>query len=216
MTKVLKQRLSSVAFGVALVTLGMALAPSSASAAVPAYLFVSGVPGPSTSRLGAIDALSFSFGVASGRKNLCSDLAVMKVLDETSPMLAAGVGQTFSEVRLEYDKPVGSAQVTYYVLKLVNVQITSVQQSGSNENHRLVVSEMHDQMLGRLSTDRRKWPKWVHPVANLGTVTSFARKVPPDVCAGCRKKMAVLNSALPGAETWCCVRRQISQEHGCA
>jgi len=135
MTKVWKQRLSFVAFWFAIATVGIGLAPSQASAAVNAYLIVSGVTGPSTSRPGAIDLLSFSFGVASGQKNFCSGPSVLKVLDVTSPVLAASVGgPPFSEVRIEYDKPVGDHQEVYFVLTFKNAQITSVQDSGSNEN----------------------------------------------------------------------------------
>ncbi len=112
-----------------------------AVAAVNAYLFLDGVDGPSTSRAHAIDVLSFSVGVSNPdpaklQKAACSNLSIMKVLDKTSPVLfqAALAGRPFATAVLAYDKPVGDKQLTYFTLTLENALLTSVQESGSNEN----------------------------------------------------------------------------------
>lgn len=118
--------------------------------AVNAYLYVEGVQGPSTSKTGFIDILSFSFGVsntstygagASGKEAKAgradfSNLSIMKVLDKTSPILSnhCASGDILSKVYILYDKPVGTAQQDYFRIYLHDALITSVQQSGSNEN----------------------------------------------------------------------------------
>lgn len=112
-----------------------------ASAAVNAYLYLDGIPGPSTSKAGFIDILSYSVGVALAdptktQKAVCSNLSLMKVVDFTSPKLfqAALAGKPLATATLVYDKPVGDRQEDYYSVTLTNVYITSVEQSGSNEN----------------------------------------------------------------------------------
>jgi type VI secretion system secreted protein Hcp len=118
--------------------------------AVNAYLYVDGVTGPSTSKTGYIDILSFSFGASNtstygvgasgleakaGRVNF-TDLTIMKVLDKTSPILAQHCwsGDILSKVILLYDKPVGTEQADYFRIYLQDGLITSIQNSGSNEN----------------------------------------------------------------------------------
>jgi len=118
--------------------------------AVNAYLFIDGVDGPSTSKAGHIDVLSFSWGVsqtatygagASGKEAKAgradfSNLSIMKVLDKTSPLLAdhCASGDILKKVYLVYDKPVGTAQQDYFRIYLQDALITSLQLSGSNEN----------------------------------------------------------------------------------
>jgi len=118
--------------------------------AVNAYLVIDGVTGPSTSKTGAIDILSFSWGgsnqstyaagssgkeAKAGRANL-ADLTVMKVLDATSPTLFNHCvsGDILKKVYIMYDKPVGDKQADYFRIYLEDALITSVQLSGSNEN----------------------------------------------------------------------------------
>jgi len=118
--------------------------------AVNAYLVIDGIPGPSTSKSGAIDVLSFSFGASqtavlgagssggearAGRADL-SNVTIMKVLDKTSPALFADcVSGTFlKKVDLIYDKAMGDKQEDYFALHMTDALITSVQLSGSNEN----------------------------------------------------------------------------------
>jgi type VI secretion system secreted protein Hcp len=118
--------------------------------AVNAYLIVDGVPGPSTSKSGAIDILSFSFGATqsavigagssggearAGRANM-QDVHIMKVLDKTSPLLFDHCvsGDYLKKVDIIYDKPMGSAQEDYFKIHLEDALITSIQLSGSNEN----------------------------------------------------------------------------------
>jgi type VI secretion system secreted protein Hcp len=118
--------------------------------AVNAYLKIDGVTGPSTSKTGFIDILSFSWGVSqtstygtgasgkeakAGRADL-ANLTIMKVLDNTSTTLFnhCASGDILKSVILLYDKPVGDKQDDYYRIYLQDALITSVQQSGSSEN----------------------------------------------------------------------------------
>ncbi len=118
--------------------------------AVNAYLYVDGVTGPSTSKTGFIDILSFSWGVSqtstygagasgkeakAGRANF-SDLTIMKVLDATSPLLCdhCASGNILAKVYIVYDKPVGDKQADYFRIYLGDALITSQQLSGSSEN----------------------------------------------------------------------------------
>ena len=98
--------------------------------AVNAYLFVDGVTGPSASKTGAIDILSFSWGVsqtstygagASGKEAKAgradfSNLTIMKVLDKTTPLLCdhCASGDILKKVYILYDKPVGDKQADYF------------------------------------------------------------------------------------------------------
>jgi len=118
--------------------------------AVNAYLYVDGVQGPSTSKTGFIDVLSFSWGVnqttvygagASGKESKAGradfqHLTIMKVLDKTSPLLCdhCASGDILKEVYILYDKPVGDKQDDYFRIYLKDALITSVQLSGSHEN----------------------------------------------------------------------------------
>jgi len=115
--------------------------------AVNAYLVIDGVEGGSTSKEGAIDLLSFSFGASmptstssdgglrAGRAEV-SHVTVMKVLDKTTPELFQHcvTGDFLSKVDLIYDKAMGDQQEDYYKLSLSDALITSIQWSGSNEN----------------------------------------------------------------------------------
>src|ERR1017187_733347 len=118
--------------------------------AVNAYLIIDGVTGPSTSKTGAIDILSFSWGVsqtstygsgASGKEAKAgradfANLSIMKVLDATSPLLTdhCATGNILKEVYIQYEKPVGDKQQGYFRIYLKDALITSCQLSGSNEN----------------------------------------------------------------------------------
>ncbi len=118
--------------------------------AVNAYLTIDGVTGPSTSKTGAIDILSFSWGASNsstygagasgkeakaGRANL-ADVNIMKVLDATSPTLFSHCvsGDILKTVAIIFDKPVGDKQQDYYIINLKDALITSIQHSGSSEN----------------------------------------------------------------------------------
>ncbi len=121
--------------------------------AVNAYLYVDGVTGPSTSKTGFIDILSFSWGVsqhstygagASGKEAKAgradfTNLSIMKVLDATSPLLFnfCSSGTVIAKVYILYDKPVGkdsTVQGDYFRIFLADALITSLQLSGSSEN----------------------------------------------------------------------------------
>jgi type VI secretion system secreted protein Hcp len=121
--------------------------------AVNAYLYVDGITGPSTSKTGYIDILSFSWGAsqtstygtgASGKEAKAgrvdfSNLSIMKVLDATSPLLFNYIssGTIISKVYILYDKPAGTnaaVQQDYFRIFLADAMITSLQLSGSNDN----------------------------------------------------------------------------------
>jgi|ERR1019366_7261754 type VI secretion system secreted protein Hcp len=121
--------------------------------AVNAYLWVEGITGPSTSKKGFIDILSFSWGLsqtstygtgASGKESKAGradfqNLSIMKVLDATSPLLAecCASGTIVPGVWIVYDKPVGTGTTTqqdYFRVYLKDAMVTSVQLSGSGEN----------------------------------------------------------------------------------
>ena len=121
--------------------------------AVNAYLYVDGVTGPSTSKTGFIDILSFSWGVsqtstygtgASGKEAKAgradfSNLSIMKVLDKTSALLTdfCTRGQIIAKVYIVYDKAVGTGTTTqqdYFRIYLKDAMITSQQLSGSSDN----------------------------------------------------------------------------------
>ena len=118
--------------------------------AVNAYLIVDGITGPSTSKTGAIDILSFSFGstntstygagasgleAKAGRVDF-SNLTIMKVLDKTSPLLFDDcvTGNYLKKVDVIYDKPMGDSQEDYFKIHMEDALITSIQLSGSSEN----------------------------------------------------------------------------------
>ena len=118
--------------------------------AVNAYLTIDGRPGPSTSKPGAIDILSFSFGATqqavfgvgssggearSGRANL-QDVTIMKVVDKVSPLLFDDcvTGNYIKTVDIVYDKPMGDDQEDYYKIHMEDALITSIQHSGYSEN----------------------------------------------------------------------------------
>lgn len=124
--------------------------------AVNAYLYVDGINGPSTSKTGFIDVLSFSWGVsqtttygagASGKESKAgradfSNLTIMKVLDKTTPYLCdhCASGNILPKVYILYDKPVGDKQADYFRVYIKDALITSVSLSGSNENPTEAVS----------------------------------------------------------------------------
>src|ERR1700688_3269025 len=118
--------------------------------AVNAYLIIDGRPGPSTSKTGAIDILSFSFGASqtavlgagssggearSGRASI-GDVSIMKVVDKVSPLLFDDcvTGNFLKKVDIIYDKPMGDDQQDYYKIHMEDALITSISHSGSSEN----------------------------------------------------------------------------------
>jgi type VI secretion system secreted protein Hcp len=118
--------------------------------AVNAYLIIDGRPGPSTSKQGAIDILSFSWGATqtavigqgssggearAGRANI-QDVSITKVVDKTSPLLFDDcvTGNYLKKVDVVYDKPMGDDQQDYYKIHMEDALITSIQHSGSAEN----------------------------------------------------------------------------------
>jgi type VI secretion system secreted protein Hcp len=113
-------------------------------------LYVDGVQGPSSSKTGFIDILSFSWGVAQsivdmrtasgatkmghGRADFIN-LIITKKLDKTTPLLFdhCASGDLLKEVYLLYDKPVGDKQDDFFRIYLKDVIVTSVQLSSTQE-----------------------------------------------------------------------------------
>lgn len=118
--------------------------------AVNAYVKIESREGPSASRAGHIDILSFSFGAtqtstygagSSGRESRAGradvgNLTIMKVVDKLSPSLFEDcvTGDNIGTVTLFYDKPLGDVQEDYFKIDMEDVIITSIQLSGSQEN----------------------------------------------------------------------------------
>ena len=101
------------------------------------YMYVPGIPGSSTDadHKDWIDVLSMSQGVSSTKKAVaCSDVSIMKVLDQAGPALwaAAAVGQVFTEVRIEVVRG-GDFPGVVYDIRISNAKVTSTQTSGSSE-----------------------------------------------------------------------------------
>jgi type VI protein secretion system component Hcp len=124
------------------------LAARPAAAAGVLYLQIPGVTGPVTTTgvTGAIEVLSFSMGVqAPGTApkgkllggEICSDLTVQKLVDQTSPILFQHTvfGFFYKNVTLTFLMPTGGALGggKVYQLVLNNAAIQSVQESGASE-----------------------------------------------------------------------------------
>ena len=102
-------------------------------------MLIPGIPGASTDtgHKDWIEVLSISQGVSVPKRSVaCSDVSIMKVLDQAGPMLwAAAAGrQLFPEVRIEVvlQGIVPGGHVVYDI-RLNNARVTSTQTSGSSE-----------------------------------------------------------------------------------
>ena len=109
-----------------------------AFAAFHTFLFVPGIPGESTDAQHPnwIEVLSMSQGVSSTKRSVaCSDLSIMKQLDQAGPAFwaAAAAGQVFPEIHLEVVKVAGDTSAVVYDIKIINARVTSTQTSGSSE-----------------------------------------------------------------------------------
>ena len=116
----------------------LAIAPGEALAQqFRTYMLVPGIPGGSVAdgHKDWIEVLSMSQGVSSTKKSVaCSDLAIMKVLDQAGPALwaAAATRQLFPEVRIEVVRS-GESPGVVYDIRLSSARVTSTQTSGSSE-----------------------------------------------------------------------------------
>lgn len=144
----------------AAVAFGAAASAAQVFAAAYPYLVIDGIAGPSTSKRDAIDIFSFSVGVSApdagkAQKAACSNLTVMKALDKTSPVLLQAVltGRPFTTAVLVYDRTNGDQRQTYFTLTLENAVLTSVHESGSNENPTESISLKSNSMIARY------WPE---------------------------------------------------------
>jgi type VI secretion system secreted protein Hcp len=104
---------------------------------IDTFMFVPGIPGGSVDadHKDWIEVLSMSQGVSTSKKAVaCSDVSIMKRLDQAGPMLwaAAAVGQVFPEIRLEVVKS-GEFSGVIYDIRISNAKVTSTQTSGSSE-----------------------------------------------------------------------------------
>lgn len=101
------------------------------------YMYVPGIPGSAyeENHKDWIEVLSMSQGVIGTKKSVaCSDLSIMKYLDQAGPLLwaAAAMGQVFPEVRIELITP-GLSGGVLYDIRIRNARVTSSQTSGSSE-----------------------------------------------------------------------------------
>ena len=100
------------------------------------YMLVPGIAGSSVDARHAdwIDVLSMSQGVSTTRRSVaCSDVSIMKVLDQAGPALwaAAALRQVFAVVRIEVVRH--STGDVVYDIRINNAKVTSSQTSGSSE-----------------------------------------------------------------------------------
>jgi type VI secretion system secreted protein Hcp len=100
-------------------------------------MLIPGIPGSSVDEdhFDWIEVLSMSQGVVSDKKSVaCSDLSILKVLDQAGPSLwaAAAVRQVFPEIRIEVAKS-GEFSGVVYDIRLSHASVTSSQTSGSGE-----------------------------------------------------------------------------------
>ncbi|HWX92250.1 MAG TPA: type VI secretion system tube protein Hcp [Terriglobales bacterium] len=124
-----------------LALIAIAMLPASAAAAVNTYLTLSGISGPSTSKAGAIDLLSFSVsatapGTSTGTEQATlpsCQVAVTKVLDAASPQLwsAAVIGQHFPTIDIEVVAPLGGQPTQVYKIELKDAYFTKIATSGT-------------------------------------------------------------------------------------
>lgn len=120
-----------------LIALTLLLIGNAAFAQTAIYVDVAGIKGESTdkSHPNTIAASSFSFAVANtnGSSPKFSDITISKNVDRSSPLLLLGSAQgtNIATVNLYAQKSVGGTPTDYYVIKLTDVKVTSVAQSGS-------------------------------------------------------------------------------------
>jgi type VI protein secretion system component Hcp len=118
------------------------LAAKPATAADYLFLRLPGVTGTSTvgGHLGDIPLLSFSAGVSAkkGAGSSCSDISVMKLTDQTSPLLfvttLAGVDYVHATLIYAKSATPGDPPADVFTIVANVASITSVQESGSSEN----------------------------------------------------------------------------------
>ena len=102
------------------------------------YMLVPGIPGGAVAagHKDWIEVLSMSQGVSAIKKSVaCSDVSIMKMLDQAGPALwaAAAVRQLFPEIRIEVVTPSGETSGVVYDIRLSNARVTSTQTAGSSE-----------------------------------------------------------------------------------
>lgn len=140
----MRRRSSIGVFAAVLVAASLCM-PSSAMAAVDAFLAMTGVKGESTAvgHEGEMDILSWSWGASTGtartRRGVLpaaciQDLNLMKVIDSASPelILNSVTGEVAPEAILTMRKA-GEKPLEFLTLKMTNVTVVSYQISGSSE-----------------------------------------------------------------------------------
>ena len=129
------------------------------------YMLVPGIPGSSVDdgHRDWIEVLSMSQGVSSVKKSVaCSDVSIMKVLDQAGPALwaAAAARQVFPEIRIEVVRT-GDFGGVVYDIRLSNARVTSTQTSGSSELPTESVSFSYDSVTLTFNTQDPKGG--IHP-----------------------------------------------------
>lgn len=128
--------------------------------AVNSVIVASGITGNSSILANAIQIFSYSFGGSnpgamgtgandsrSGKPNF-SDLTIMKALDATSPYFMEKMTKCVAipTLSLKYFKNINNQNELYIEYLLTNVYVSSLQQSGSEENPTESISFNFDQI----------------------------------------------------------------------
>jgi type VI secretion system secreted protein Hcp len=134
-------------FHAASITCVALVAPLPADAATDIFLQLDGIQGESTHKdhKGEIEVLSWSFGLtrpiasggpgmARGGKLCASDIALMKILDKSSPAIITNMvsGKTIPKGKLTFVQA-GETQQEYLTIELTGILVSSYQASGSSE-----------------------------------------------------------------------------------
>lgn len=125
------------------------------------YMLIPNIPGSSVDEdhKNWIEVLSMSQGVSAIKKSVaCSDVSIMKVLDQAGPALwaAAAVRQLFNEVRIEVVKSGADFSGVVYDIRFTNAKVTSTQTSGSSELPMESVSFSYDEITLTFNPDDGK------------------------------------------------------------
>ena len=139
-------------FYLAFLSSALLLCSSSFGQGIRATIKIDGIQGESKTLNGAIDVLSYSDGLSSctttantsnlqgGSASTCkpisSSLFFMMVGEKATIMLKTALltGKVIASADLTYSKPIDGADLMFYKIRLENVKVGSIQESGSNEN----------------------------------------------------------------------------------
>ena len=154
-------RISALVVGLLAIGSGPAYAQFSQ---VETFMLIPGIPGSSidAGHKDWIEVLSMSQGASSVKKSVaCSDVTIMKLLDQAGPMLwAAAAGrQLFPEVRIEVVISSPTPHVLYDI-RLNNARVTSTQTSSSGQYPTESVSFSYDSVTLTFNVQDNRTGAW--------------------------------------------------------